>query len=258
MKKAKIKTLIVDDEPHARRLIRTLLAKEKDFEVSGECENGREAIIALKSRRLDLVFLDVQMPEIDGFDVLLALPPDRLPAVIFVTAYDKYAVRAFEVHALDYLLKPVDEDRFNQALERARLQLKGEQLGETQQKLESLVHDLRKQRLGFERLLVKSAGRIMFLPHEDVDWIEAAGNYMRIHAGGEIHLMRETMAGLAKKLDPNRFVRIHRSAMVNLHRIKELAPSRKGEFDVFLQNGDRLTLSRKFRPVVEAALGKKL
>jgi two-component system LytT family response regulator len=258
MKKAKLKTLIVDDEPHARRLIRTLLEKEDDFEIEGECENGREAVEILLSRRMDLVFLDVQMPQIDGFDVLMALPPERIPAVIFVTAHDQYAVRAFEVHALDYLLKPVDEDRFIQALDRARSQARVGPGDALQQKLESLVQDIRKQRLGKERLLVKSAGRIVFLPHEEIDWIEAAGNYMRIHAGGEIHLMRETMTGLAKRLDPDRFARIHRSAMVNIDRIKELAPSRKGEFDVFLQSGERLTLSRKFRPAVEAALGRKL
>jgi two-component system LytT family response regulator len=254
----KIRTVIVDDEPHARRLIRTLLRGEEDFEVVAECGDGAKAVEAIVSLKPDLVFLDVQMPEADGFDVLVSLPARNLPAVIFVTAYDRYAVRAFEVHALDYLLKPFDDDRFAKALDRARIQVARDRLRDTRSRLEALIGDVRSDRAGAQRLLVKSAGRITFLAQEEIDWIEAAGNYIKIHVGDEIHLMRETMGALLPRLLEDRFVRIHRSAIVNLHEIKEMRPFRKGEHAVFLKSGVRLALSRKYRPAFEKKLGRPL
>jgi len=254
----KIKCLIADDEPHARRLIRTLLEKKSDFEIVAECGDGRSAVDAARRLHPDLLFLDVQMPGMDGFEVLASLAEGRLPSVIFVTAYDRYALKAFDVHALDYLLKPEDEDRFAQTLERAKAAIRGGAADEDRRKLEALLLDLQRSNPGFSRLLLKSAGRITFLPLEEIDWIEAAGNYMRVHAGKETHLMRETMASLESRLDPMRFVRIHRSVIVNLDRIQELVPSQKGEFDVRLRGGSLLTLSRKYRPEIEARLGGKL
>jgi two-component system LytT family response regulator len=253
----KITTIIVDDEPPARRLIRTYLEREPDIEIVAECANGAEAIAALEEREPDLLFLDIQMPEISGFDVLMAADLDELPAVIFVTAYEEYALRAFEVHAVDYLLKPVDEERFIEALERAR-RLVGSRDADDIRRLAGLLDDVRARRPVADRLLVKSAGYITFLTTDEIDWIEAAGNYMRVHSGRDVHLMRETMANLETMLDAARFVRVHRSAIVNLDRIKELRPSLKGEFEILLRSGERLILSRKYRKVLEERLGRPL
>ena len=253
----KITTIIVDDEPPARRLIRTYLEREPDIEIVAECANGAEAIAAVEEHEPDLLFLDIQMPEISGFDVLMAADLDELPAVIFVTAYEEYALRAFEVHAVDYLLKPVDEERFTEALERAR-RLVGTRDAADIRRLAGLLDDVRSRRPVADRLLVKSAGYITFLTTDEIDWIEAAGNYMRVHSGREVHLMRETMANLETMLDSKRFVRVHRSSIVNLDRIKELRPSLKGEFEILLRSGERLFLSRKYRKVLEERLGRPL
>jgi len=253
-----IKTIVVDDEPPARRLIGTMLAGESDFEIVAECANGGEAIDAIERHEPDLVFLDIQMPEIDGFDVLMAVDEGSLPAVVFVTAYDQYAVRAFEVHALDYLLKPFDDERFAQTLDRAREQVERRRSGDRGAALKGMLDQIGADRGGADRLLVKSAGCITFLKTDEIDWIEAAGNYLQIHAGGEVHLMRQTMSSMETQLDPRKFVRIHRSAMVNLDRIRELRPSVRGEFCVLLRGGRELTLSRKYRPVLEERLGRAL
>jgi len=242
-----IRAILVDDEPLGRERIRTLLSDIPDFELVAECADGREALAAVERVRPDLMFLDVQMPELDGFDVLDALDPETRPFVIFVTAYDQYAIRAFDVHALDYLLKPFDRERFDQALARARASIAAGRDGLTQQRVLDLIEQLRVERGPLERLVVKSAGRIVFLRVEEIDWIEAAGNYLKIHAGAETHLHRETMNTMQQRLGADHFARIHRSTIVNLDRIRELQPAFHGEYVVILRDGTKLTLSRSHR-----------
>jgi two-component system LytT family response regulator len=197
------------------------------------------------------MFLDVQMPVLDGFGVLEALGETALPVVIFVTAHDRYALKAFEVHALDYLLKPFDQPRFAAALKRAKDQVKKDRTGAMDQRLLDLLQERSK---GSERLVIRSAGRVTFVRKEDIDWIEAAGNYVRLHTGKEDHLLRESMNGLEAKLDPKRFVRIHRSTIVNVERIRELQPAFHGDYVIFLQDGTELALSRNYRDSLKNAL----
>jgi two-component system LytT family response regulator len=246
---AKIRTVIVDDEPLARRGIRSQLSEEKDFEIVSECRNGLEAVETIAEESPDLVFLDVQMPELDGFGVLEAVGAKKMPAVIFVTAYDKYALQAFDVHALDYLLKPIDPDRFTQALERARAQLDRTSIQDLSQRLQGLLNDLKGSRRTkyADRLVIKSAGRISFLRVADIDWIEAADNYVRLHVGPDQHLLRETLSSLDRRLDPDRFVRIHRSRIVNIQRVKELHPLFRGVYEIRLQDGTRLESGRGYK-----------
>lgn len=250
----KIRTVIVDDEPLARRGIRAQLKCEKDIEIISECRNGLEAVKALESQAPDLVFLDVQMPELDGFDVVDAIGVDRMPAVIFVTAYDRYALRAFDVHALDYLLKPFDDERFATAVQRARRQIKQKNLDDLSRRLQGLLDDLQTGRKYVERLVVKSAGRIFFLSVGEIDWIEAADNYVRLHTGRESHLLRETMNSLEKKLDPDQFLRVHRSRIVNARKIKELQPLFRGEYDIMLRDGTRVESGRGYRDRIQKLL----
>ena len=240
-----IKTLVVDDEPLARERLLRLLKEETDIELLGECGNGREAAQAIRRFSPDLVFLDVQMPEMDGFAVLEELGPRQTPAVIFVTAYDQYALRAFDVHALDYLLKPFNRERFHNALTRVRESLEHSRLGQLDERLLSLLEDMRHKHS--ERLVIKTSGRVFFLKTEEVDWIEAAGNYVKLHTGRNCHLLRETMSHLESRLDPNKFLRIHRSTLVNIDCIKELHPLFSGDYSVLLRNGAELTLSRNYR-----------
>jgi two-component system LytT family response regulator len=249
-----IRTLIVDDEPLARQRLRALLEADPDVELVGECGDGREAVAVLQKIRPDLVFLDVQMPALDGFGVLAAVG-GRLPVVVFVTAHDRYALRAFEVHALDYLLKPFDKDRFHTALARAKAQVRREQDGAVSQRLLDLLKDVREPRNALGRLVVKSGGRVYFVRVEDIDWVEAAGNYVRLHVGKEDHLLRESMAGLEARLDAARFLRIHRSTIVNVERIRELQPAFHGDYAVILRDGTELTLSRGYRDRLQALLG---
>lgn len=244
---ANIRTVIVDDEPLARRGIRALLKEEKDLEIISECGDGREALAVIAAHKPDLVFLDVQMPELSGFDVVAAIGVQRMPAVIFVTAYDKYAMRAFEVHALDYLLKPLDGDRFASALQRARLQLERKSVHDLSRRLQSLLDDLKPTQKYTKRLVIKSAGRIFFLDVAEIVWIEAADNYVRLHAGRESHLLRETMTSLEKRLDPDQFVRVHRSRIINIRQLRELQPLFRGEYDIMLRDGTRLESGRGYR-----------
>lgn len=250
----KIRALIVDDEPLARERIRTLLKAAPDVRVVGECSDGRRAVKAIRRHKPDLVYLDVQMPEMDGFDVLEALEPGEMPVVIFATAYDKYALRAFDVHALDYLLKPFDRERFETALVRAREQIGKRRNGDINQRLLSLLADRASGQKPAQRLVIKSGGRITFLRAEEIDWVEAAGNYLRLHVGKEEHLLRETMNGLEGRLDPQKFLRIHRSTIVNLDRVKEMQPSFHGDYLVRLNDGTRLTLSRGYRDKLQEIL----
>ena len=255
----KIKTLIVDDEPLARERIRALVEGEPDVLVIGECADGRAAVISIREQKPDLVFLDVQMPEVDGFGVLEALAHDeRLPAIIFVTAYDQYALRAFDVHALDYLLKPFDRERFQKALERARTQIQGQRSGDIDRRLLALLKGIKTEPKALERLVIRSAGRVFFLKVDEIDWIEAAGNYVRLHTGRDAHLLRETMNALEAKLDPDKFLRIHRSTIINIERIKEMHPLFRGEHVVILRDGTRLTLGRGYRDRLQELLGSSL
>jgi two-component system LytT family response regulator len=244
---SRLRTLIVDDEPLARDKVRILLAKDPEIEIIGECANGQEAVQAIERETPDLVFLDVQMPGMDGFGVLKKIGTEHVPGVVFVTAYDQYALHAFEVHALDYLLKPFAAKRFNETLQRAKSQLRGSTDGGVTQKLISLLDGLSGPKKYLERFVIRSNSRVFFLKVNDVDWIEAAGNYLNIHIGNEAHLLRETMNGIESQLDPQRFVRIHRSTLVNVERIKELSPLFHGDYVVTLTNGTRLTLSRSYR-----------
>ena len=240
-----IRVLIVDDEPLARGKLKSLLAKEPDIEVVGEAGDGRSALDAIAKHGPDLVFLDVQMPELDGFGVLAQLPADARPAVIFVTAFDKFALKAFDVHAIDYLLKPFDKERFQTALRRALDHLARKQPNEIHEQLSALLSEMRPAQAS-DRIAVKGDGRVVFVKTSDVDWIEAADNYVSLHVGKESHLLRETMTALEARL-PKQFLRISRSTIVNTERIKELQPLFHGEYTVILRDGTKLTLSRSHR-----------
>lgn len=244
-----IRTFIVDDEPLAREGIRLLLQNDPEIEVVGEAGAGREAVARLEHLRPDLVFLDVQMPEMTGFQVLGALDPAHIPAVIFVTAYDRYALQAFEVHALDYLLKPFDDERFADAVRRAKSHLQLSRAWDLRQQLLSLLADVTPQAQPAkpsepERLAIKDGARVVFLRFDEIDWIEAADYYVQIHAGGKSYLHRETMMSLERRLDAGLFVRIHRSAIVNRHRIRELRGGRQREAVVVLEGGQAIKVSR--------------
>ncbi|HWS54173.1 MAG TPA: LytTR family DNA-binding domain-containing protein [Pyrinomonadaceae bacterium] len=257
--RAPLRVLVVDDEPLAREKIRGMADLDADLRVIGECANGAEAIEAIQNLKPDLILLDVQMPEVGGFAVLEALKDDSLPPVIFITAYDHYAVRAFEVHALDYLLKPFDRERFQAAMERAKRQIRRESSNGIDERIIALLEQLREPARYSERLVVKTGGRVFFLNTDEIDWIEAEGNYVNIHTvAKKSYLLRETISSLEAQLDPKEFVRIHRSAIVNINRIKELQPWSHGEYHILLQDGTRLTLSRSYREKLQSALGNSL
>ena len=255
---APTRVLIVDDEPLARERIRTLLGEDTGFEVAGEAGDGATAAQAIAALHPDLVFLDVQMPGGDGFDVIDAVGADKMPFVVFVTAYDRYALRAFDVHALDYLLKPFDRERFRQALTRANEQLEHQNGGEIEKRLAAIVNDLRPGKARADRFVVKSGGRIFFVRSAEIDWIESAGNYVKLHVGNDSHLIRETMNGVETKLSPETFVRIHRCHIVNIEQVRELQPWFNGEYVVFLKNGTRLTLSRGYRERLQERIGRPI
>jgi two-component system LytT family response regulator len=247
LERSRLRALIVDDEDLARERVGALLEAHRDVEVVGECSNGIEAIRAIEAHDPDLVFLDVQMPRIDGFGVLEAVRDrPRLPAVVFITAYDVYALKAFEVHAIDYLLKPFDRERFDAALGRVRASRTRGDAG-----LHAVLDDARKR---LKRFVIRQPDRIYFIPVEDVDWMEAAGNYVRLHVGRESHLLRETMTHLEETLDAELFLRIHRSTIVNVARIRELQPTFGGDHVVLLRDGARLQLSRRYRTALERLL----
>jgi two-component system, LytTR family, response regulator len=257
-----IKVLIVDDEPLARTRVSELLLGDREVEIVGECATGRQAVDAIRRLAPDLVFLDIQMPEMGGFDVIRALEGDRVPVVVFVTAYDRYALDAFEVHALDYLLKPFSRSRFQSALRHAKARLGHSALPAeltdrgVARHLEDLLKTLERRPRGIERLAVKADGKVVFLKTSDIDWIEATGKYMTIHVKGKTHLIRETMAELEEKLDCDRFLRIHRSCIVNVERVKELHPMFNGEYTVILQDGTRLASSRGYREKIQELIDR--
>jgi two-component system LytT family response regulator len=240
----KIRVLIVDDEALARERLRSFVKKEPRAELIGECANGKEAVEAIRQHQPDLVFLDVQMPELDGFAVLDQLEPDERPHVIFVTAHDRFACKAFDVHAIDYLLKPFDAARFKTALTRALDRIQGREEGDN--RLSALLADVRPGPAS-DRIAVKSSGRVVLLKIDEIDYVEAASNYVEIHVGREAHLLRETMSKLETRLPADKFLRISRSTIVNIDRIKELQPLFHGEYSVILRDGTKLTLSRGYR-----------
>jgi two-component system LytT family response regulator len=253
-----IRALVIDDEPLARAFILEMLREDSEVEIIGECPNGLNAIEAIQKHTPDLIFLDVQMPEIGGFAVLEALTPEQMPFVIFVTAYDQYAVRAFEVNALDFLLKPFDRKRFKIAWQKAKTQIQRERTELLDQRILSLLKDLKAEPKYLERLVLKNNGRIFFLETDEVDWIEAEGNYVSVHSGQKSYLLRDTISGLETQLDPKKFLRIHRSAIVQLEKIQELQPLFHGDYRVIMRNGTELTLSRNYRDRLQEALGKAL
>ena len=247
----------MDDETLARDRTRELLEGEPDVEIVGECASGEDAVDAIEREAPDLVLLDVQMPGMDGFGVLERVPADRLPAVVFVTAHDEHALRAFGVHAVDYLLKPFDGTRLQESLERVREQLRSASPGHLQRRLLSLLTDLKARARPSNRVVIRSNGRVSFLKAEEIDWIEAEGNYLRIHAGKQSPLLRDTMSQIETRLDPSRFVRIHKSTIVNADRIKEIQPLFNGAHSVLLHDGTRLTCSRGYRERLRELTGQK-
>lgn len=249
-----IRALIVDDEPLARRRIRTLLDREADVAVVGECGDGPDAVAAIRERHPDVVFLDVRMPGCDGFDVIAAVGRRRMPAVVFVTAFDAHAVRAFEEHALDYLVKPFDDERFAAALDqvRARLAAPGRA---ADARLAGALAAIEASGTWLHRLVVKEEGRLIVVKVEDVDWLAAEDNYVRLHVGRVQYRMRSTLGVLAARLDPDRFLKLNRSQIVAIDRVKELQPAFHGEYLVLLKDGTRLVASRRHRDVVFKRLG---
>ena len=268
----KIRALVVDDESLAREALLVMLEDDPEIEVVAECRNGREAVTAIREQSPDVVFLDIQMPEMDGFQVVEEVGARRMPVTIFVTAHDKHALRAFEAHALDYLLKPFDHDRFNTALQRAKTFVRQQKLGEISESLFAVLQDL-KSKTGespsdadnrkperanhqgpLDRVSIKSGGRIYFLKTEEIDWVEGAGDYLTLHSGSRAHLIRETMGNFHAKLDPQKFLRIHRSTIVNIERIKDIRPLYKGEYVVTLTSGIGLKASRGYRHELQQLL----
>ena len=240
-KVAKVRVLIVDDEPPARRNVAMLLEADGDIEIIAECGSGKDAVASIRKLRPDLVFLDVQMPESDGFDVVEMLGDELPPAVVFVTAYDQYALQAFEAGALDYLLKPFDNARFYRALARAKAKI-------------ALAR--RSAPTPIDRLVVKSAGQVFFIPISDIDWIEAADYYACLHVGARTHLLRRSLADLEQELESSVFCRVHRSAIVNVDRVRTLKLNADGEYNVVLENGAELRLSRRFRKHLQERLAR--
>jgi two-component system LytT family response regulator len=243
----KTRTIVIDDEPLARDRLLKLLRAEPDIEVVGEAKNGREGVELIRRLKPALAFLDVQMPELDGFGVLGELKAEERPAVVFVTAFDKFALKAFEVHAVDYLLKPFDKERFQTALKRALDQLARSQPETMHDQLSALLQELRPVAPPSDRIAVKGDGRVVFVKVADLDWVEAADNYVSLHVGRDTHLLRETMTNLEQRLPREQFIRISRSTIVNMERIKELQPLFHGEYAVILRDGTKLTLSRSHR-----------
>jgi len=269
----KIRALVVDDETLAREALLVMLNDDPDIEVIAECRNGREAVTVIREQSPDVVFLDIQMPEMDGFQVVEEVGAMRMPVTVFVTAYDKHALRAFEAHALDYLLKPFDHDRFNTSLQRAKTFVRQQKLGEISESLFAMLRDLKikipgesptdadnrkperaTQKEPIDRVVIKSGGRIYFLKIEEIDWVEGAGDNLSLHSGSQTHLIRETMGNFHAKLNQQKFLRIHRSTIVNIERIKDIRPLFKGEYVITLTSGIRLKASRGYRRELQALL----
>jgi two-component system, LytTR family, response regulator len=250
----RLTVLIVDDEPLAREGLRMLLADDPQIADIQQAKNGREAVQCILDGQPDLVFLDVQMPEMDGFAVVQEIGPEHLPAVVFVTAHDQYAIRAFEINAIDYLLKPVTAERFGQSLERAKTRLRTIEPHQESRQILSLLETIASPPRYLKRMAVQSAGKTWFIGVEDVDWIRAAENYVELHVAQSSHLLHVTMNTLEKSLDPETFVRIHRSLIVNLRRVKEIQPVSHGEYLLLLASGVRLQSGRTYHERIKALM----
>jgi two-component system, LytTR family, response regulator len=245
-----LRAVIVDDEPLAREALRLLISRDQDLIVAGEC-TGVDAPDVIRRARPDVLFLDIQMPELDGFGVIDAIGVDAVPVVVFVTAYDAYALKAFDVHALDYLLKPFDDIRFAQTLNRVKAQLRGSDRRSSTDRLVALLEDRERSAQYARRFLVRVREKVVVVKTEDIDWIEAADYYASIHTSGNAYLLRETLTDLEQRLDPERFFRVHRSAIVNLDRVREVHPLFRGDCALILSDGTRVKLSRKRRDEFE-------
>jgi two-component system, LytTR family, response regulator len=251
------RVLIVDDEPLARRRLRELVGDDPEVTVSGECGNGRDAVTAIRRDEPDIVLLDVQMPEVDGFGVVREVGADKMPAVVFVTASDAHAVRAFEIHAVDYVLKPVERERFAEALRRAKQSIAAPS-PLSALLAEMAARGLTPPRAAAQRLVVKVDGRMVFVPAANVDWAESLDNHVRLHVGRETMLVRETMTNLEQRLPPDQFIRVHRSTLVNTDRIREIQPWFGGDYVIILTDGTKLTSGRRYRAAVHALLDRAL
>ena len=255
-----IRTIIADDERLARRKLRILLGSEPQVEVVAECPNGRQTVSAIRSFRPDILLLDIQMPDLNGFDVLSEISSDEMPQVIFTSAYDQYAIRAFEARALDYLLKPFDQDRLHAAIERASLEIRKSRDQEFTNRVLELLSTVKSQKKPtpeFEdRLAIRTNGRVVFLNLDEIHWVEAAANYVRLNTAKDSYLFRETISRISDRLNPADFVRIHRSMIVNVRRIKELIPVNSGEYVVVLNSGKELSCSRGYRANLQHLIAK--
>jgi two-component system LytT family response regulator len=254
-----MRIIIADDEPLARKKLRVLLDSETDVEIVAECRNGAQTVEALKSRKADLLMLDIRMPDMEGFEVLSSIGAGEMPLVIFTSAFDQYAVRAFEAHALDYLLKPFDQERLHRALNRARAELlKANDRAATDRILDYLEANRRQESPGDRRLVIKAGGRVIFLDFEEIDWVGAAANYVKLNVGKQSYLLRDGISHISEKLDSRQFVRIHRSTIVNVSKIKELQPVNSGEYIVVLKDGKELSCSRGYRAGLQRLIDKTL
>jgi two-component system LytT family response regulator len=267
----KIRALIIDDEPHAREGIRLRLKEYPSIIIVGECGSGSEAVKSINTLKPDIVFLDIQMPEMNGFKVIQKITLYPMPVIVFITAYDRYAVKAFEFHALDYLLKPINDDRFKEAVHAAIAEINHRNIELYASKLKLLAKDYLqllddeveehpsekpiKGTTFIDRLLIKSKDHILVVAVREIDWIESAGDYVYIHTQGQKHILRETMSDLEQRLDPKKIIRVHRSIMVNVDQIKSLRPNEHGDYDVFLQNGVKLKMSRSYRTAFQNVVG---
>jgi two-component system LytT family response regulator len=255
-----VRTIIADDEHLARKKLRLLLGSEPGVQVIAECQDGQQTIEAIKAHKPDLLLIDVRMPDLDGFQVLRKIDPDEMPVVVFTTAYDQFAIRAFEAHALDYLLKPFDGERLHHAIERARAELlKSHDRDLTSRILDVLAKNTEakvESRRTDDRMVIRAGGKVVFVDVKEIDWIEAAANYVKVNVGKDSYLLREGIGSITERLDPDRFVRIHRSAIVNVRKIKELQPCESGEYIAVLKNGKELSCSRGYRAELQRLIGK--
>jgi two-component system LytT family response regulator len=255
-----VRTVIADDERLARQKLLILLQSEPLVKVVAECQDGRQTVSAIRSLRPDMLLLDIQMPDLDGFQVLSEIPVEEMPVVIFTSAYDQYAIRAFEAHALDYLLKPFDQERLHHAVERAQSELRKSRDREITHRILNLLSQVRSVALptpeADNRLVIKANGRVVFLDLDNIEWVEAAANYVRLNVGKESYLFRETISRISERLDTNHFVRIHRSTIVNVRKIKELIPVNSGEYVVVLKSGRELSCSRGYRAALQGIVEK--
>jgi two-component system, LytTR family, response regulator len=255
-----VRIIIADDERLARKKLRILLDSEPEVQVVAECEDGRQTVSAIHAHLPDLLLLDIQMPDLDGFQVLDEISPAQMPVVIFTSAYDQYAIRAFKAHALDYLLKPFDQERLHHAIERARSELRKSGDREITHRILDLLSRVRSENLSVSepdgRLVIRARGRVVFLNLDEIDWVEAAANYVRLNVGKESYLFRETISRISERLNPNHFIRIHRSTIVNVRKIKELIPVNSGEYIVVLKTGKELSCSRGYRAPLQRMIDK--